>query len=63
MNEASLTTEGAKEVETRTISGSPKNMEALKKAMEDASVLRDIILVRQSVNDSLRSQEAQNIKE
>jgi len=38
-------------------------MDALKKAMKDVSGLHDIILERQSVIDSLRSQEAQNIEE
>ena len=40
-----------------------EKLEALKKAMEDASGLRDIILERQSTIDLLRSREGKNIEE
>ena len=40
-----------------------EKMKALKKAMEDVSSLRNIILKRQSTIDMLRPREVQNIKE
>ena len=74
MVRAGPSTEGAKEREARAVKGYEgarkeklelselKKLEALKKAMEDASGLRDIILERQSMIDSLRSRVEEKIE-